>query len=261
MRATNFALDASARCTRRASGAQWLDNEGNSMAAFRRLAALVAGAACAIGGAFAAPPATDDVDTSAGNLIVVLRESRGENKPDETLEPYGRVTAQLPDGRRIELATSWYQYLGDMHIRLVFDAGNSLQSATPNDLERLGLTPEHALDVAVANLRRVYGEPRAAPWSGALMQVQGGAPELLSSYFLDRQFWLAQAKQHPEGIVAAVPERDGLVFGSAADAEAIDELRFSAAALYAGSGGARISSALYLFKDGRWSIFQRPQDQ
>ena len=231
------------------------------MAAFKRLLGLVLGIACASCASVAAPAPGEAVDTSASNLIVVLRESRGENKPDETLQPYGRVTAQLPDGRRIELATSWYQYLGDMHIRLVFDAGQTLQSATPNDLERLGLTPEHALDVAVANLRRVYGPPHAAPWSGALMQVQGGAPALASSYFLDRQFWLAQAKQHPEGIVAAVPERDGLVFASATDDEAIQELRFSAAALYAGSGSAQISSALYLFKDGRWSIFQPPQAQ
>lgn len=229
------------------------------MAVFKGLLGFTLGFACALGPALAAPAAGDDVDTSASNLIVVLRESRGENKPDDTLEPYGRVTAQLPDGRRIELATSWYQYLGDMHIRLVFDAGQSLQSATPNDLERLGLTPERALDTAVANLVRVYGPPKATPWSGSLMQVQGRAPELASSYFLDRQFWVDQAKQHPQGIVVAVPERDGLVFGSADDAEAIDELRFSAAALYAGSGGARISSALYLFKDGRWSIFQPPQ--
>ena len=212
--------------------------------------------------AASADPLTDEAtDTSAKNLIVVLRESLGENKADETLQPYGRVTAMLPDGRRVELATSWYQYLGDMHIRLVFDAGQSLQSASPNDLERLGLTPEAALDTAVANLRRVYGSPHATPWTGGLMQVQGAAPELASSYFLDRQFWNSQVREHTEGVVAAVPQRGGLVYASASATDAIDELRFSAAALYAGAGGARISSALYLFKNGRWSIFQPPQHQ
>jgi hypothetical protein len=146
-----------------------------------------------------------------------------------------------------------------MHIRLVFDGGQTLQSAAPNDLERLQLTPEEALDVAVHNLRRMYGEPQAVPWSGELMQVQGGSSDLASSYFLDRDFWMRELRAHPEGIVAAVPERGGLVFGSAADEGAIEELRFSAAALYAGAGGTRVSSALYLFKDGRWSIFQRAQ--
>ena len=231
------------------------------MAVFKRLFGLGLGFACMIASAIADPLTDEAVDVSASNLIVVLRESLGENKADESLKPYGRVTAQLPDGRNVELATSWYQYLGDMHIRLVFDAGNSLQSATPNDLERLGLSPEKALDTAIANLRRVYGAPHAAPWSGGLMQVQGSSTDLASSYFLDRQFWQVQAKSHPEGLIAAVPLRGGLVFASADDEDAVETLRFSAAALYAGAGGTRISSALYLFKDGRWSIYQPPQRQ
>lgn len=226
----------------------------------RRLVALAI-AWCAMPASWAAaqPAGADAMDTSAASLIVVLRESLGENKQDDTLQPYGRVTAQMPDGRRVDLATSWYKYLGDMHIRLVFDGGNTLQSASPNDLERLKLTPEEALDVAVRNLRRMYGTPEALPWSGGLMQVQGRSPDLASSYFLDRDFWMGLLREHPEGVVVAVPQRGGLLFGSAADGDAIDELRFGAAALYAGDRGTRVSSALYLFKNGRWSIFQPPR--
>ena len=205
--------------------------------------------------------AGDDVDTSAGNLMVVLRESRGANKADETLQPYGRITAAMPDGRRVDIAMSWYHYLGDMHIRLVFDGGQSFQSAAPNDLERLRLSPEEALDIAIANIRRVYGAPSSMPWTGSLKQVQGRAPDLASSYFLDREFWLGVAREHPEGVVAAVPLRGGLVYAAADDPEAVQALRFSAAALYAGAGGTQVSSALYLFKDGRWSVFQPPQRQ
>lgn len=229
----------------------------------RRLGAACAALACATATAFAQPLADteDDVDTSAANLMVVLRESRGQNKADETLQPYGRITAQMPDGRRVDIAMSWYHYLGDMHIRLVFDGGQTFQSAAPNDLERLRLSPEEALDLAVANIRRVYGAPAALPWSGPLMQVQGRAPDLASSYFLDREFWLAVAHSHPQGVVAAVPLRGGLVYAAADDPEAVQALRFSAAALYAGAGGTQVSSALYLFKDGRWSVYQPPQRQ
>ncbi len=198
-------------------------------------------------------------DTSASNLLVVLRESAGENKQDEKLRPYGRITAVMPDGKRIEVAMSWYQYLGDMHIRLVFDGGQSLQSASPNDLERLRLSPEEALDVAMANLRRVYGSPEAQPWSGGLMQVQGLSPDFASSYLLDREFWKQQQRGHPEGIVAAVPKRGGLVYAPAGDEAALTALRFSTAALHATGDGTRLSSALYLFKDGHWSVFQAPR--
>lgn len=231
------------------------------MGAIQRLGALAACLAIASCATFAAPSGEEVIDTSAGNLLVVLRESLGENHPDETLLPYGRVTAALPDGRRVELATSWYHYIGDMHIRLVFDGGQTLQSASPKDLERLELSPEEALDLAVANLRRTYGKPSATPWSGSLMQVQGHAPDLASSYFLDREFWRGVQHAHPEGVVAAVPERGGLVYASANDSEAVAELRFSAAAIYAGGGGRRVSSALYLFKDGHWSVYQPPRRQ
>lgn len=201
----------------------------------------------------------DGFDLSEGNLLVVLRESPGANKQDEMLTPFGKIHARMPDGREVEFEASWYQYLGDMHLRLVFDGGRKIQSASPDDLERLRLSPEQALARAVDNLRRRYGTPTAHPWSGGLMQVHGDAPELDSSYFLDRAFWQEQLRQSPAGIVAAVPGRHGLVFARADDDSAVATLRFSAAALFASSDATRISSGLYLFKDGRWSVFQPPQ--
>jgi hypothetical protein len=214
----------------------------------------------AITGAQADPArSAESFDVNEDNLLVVLRESPGANKQDESLTPFGKISARAADGREFEFEASWFQYLGDMHLRLVFDGQRQVQSASPEDLQRMQLSPEQALHVAVDNLRRRYGEPVAEPWSGGLMQVHGNAPELDSSYFLDRDFWLEQLQQSPSGIVAAVPDRGGLVFAHADDASAVATLRFSAAALFAGNDSTRISSGLYLFKDGRWSVFQPPQ--
>jgi hypothetical protein len=214
-------------------------------------------AACA--GAAAADAEAERFDVSEANLLAVLRESPGANKQDEQLAPFGKIRAKLSDGREIEFEASWFQYLGDMHLRLVFDGERRVQSASPEDLQALRLTPEQALSRAVDNLRRRYGRPVAEPWSGGLMQVHGNSPDLDSSYFLDRAFWLDQLRTSPAGLVAAVPDRGGLVFAKADDAAAIATLRFSAAALFARSDRTRISSGLYLFKDGRWSVFQPPQ--
>jgi hypothetical protein len=223
-----------------------------------KLCLVLAGAlAGALPAAAAEEP--ESFDTSARNLLVVLRESRGENKQDESLQPFGKVRARMPDGSNIEFDTSWYQYLGDMHIRLVFDGPKNMQSASPEDLARLRLSPEEALNLAVSNLRRVYGSPAVVPWNGGLMQVQGASDDLTSSYFLDRAFWQDLQGRHPEGLVVAVPRRGGLVYAPMSDEAAVSSLRFSAAALYAGGPGARLSSALYLFKDGQWSVFQPPQ--
>ena len=215
--------------------------------------------ALAMTAARAETPRENDFEVSTSNLLVVLRESPGANKQDETLTPFGRISARTADGREIEFEASWFQYLGDMHLRLVFDGERRVQSASPEDLEKLRLSPEQALAHAVDNLRRRYGEPVAQPWSGGLMQVHGNAPELDSSYFLDRGFWLEQLRHSPAGIVAAVPGRGGLVFARADDDTAVASLRFSAAALFASNDATRISSGLYLFKDGRWSVFQPPR--
>ena len=197
-------------------------------------------------------------DIGAGNLLAVLRESAGSNQERETLQPYGTLRAQLPDGSEVELETSWFRYVGDMHIRLVFDSRAQLQSASPDDLDRLRLDPEEALQVAVQNMRRTYGEPTVRPWRGGLMQVLGRADDLNSSYFLDRPFWRSLEARHAQGLVVAVPQRGGLLYAPADDEEAVAALRFSAAALYAGSNRSRVSSALYLFREGRWSVFQPP---
>ena len=88
------------------------------------------------------------------------------------------------------------------------------------------------------------------------MQVEGKSPDLNSSYFLDRDFWRDLLRQHPEGIVAAVPKRGGLLFVPLSDRRAVNELRKGIAYLYSSSERLRVSSALYLFKDDHWTVFQ-----
>lgn len=196
-------------------------------------------------------------DDSAANLMVVLRESQGANKQDDALVPMGKAKARLQDGREIEIDTGWYSYLGDMHIRFVFDTPTSMPGASPKDLERLGLSPEAALQLAIKNIKRVYGEPRATPWNN-LLQVKGKSSDLDSSYFLDKEFWNAREKEHPEGLVALVAKRGGLVFAPLSDTKAVEGMRRSVAFLHSSSERMRISSALYLYKGGRWSVFQPP---
>lgn len=196
-------------------------------------------------------------DDSATNLMAVLRESPGSNKQAESLVPVGKIKVKLQDGRDAEIDTGWYEYLGDMHVRFVFDTPTSMPNASPNDLQRLGLSPEAALELAVKNIRRVYGEPKATPWND-VFQVQGKSPDLDSSYFLDKEFWNAQLKQHPEGLVALVAKRGGLLFSPLANSKAVEGMRRGVGYLHASSERLRVSSALYLYKDGEWTVFQAP---
>lgn len=196
-------------------------------------------------------------DDSAPNLMVVLRESPETNTPLESLVPLGKGKLMLPDGRAIEVDSAWFLYLGDMHVRFVFDTPTSMPNASRADLERLGLTPEAALELAVRNIKRVYGEPQVVPWND-LLQVKGKSPDLDSSYFLDKEFWNGQLKKYPEGIVALVAKRGGLVFAPLRDTKAVEGMKRSVSYLHRSSEHLRVSSALYVFKGGKWSVFQAP---
>jgi hypothetical protein len=196
------------------------------------------------------------------NVMVVVRESIGANRPNDTFTPTGKFKTKLPDGKEIELEIASWEFIGDTHTRFVFDGPQTMINATPQDLERLNIKGvEEALVLALANIKRVYGEPVAKPWEGGLMQVQGKSPDLDSSYFLDRDFWNGLLKKHPEGLVVSVAKRGGLLYAPLSDTKSVDGLKGSVARLHASSQRLRVSSALFMFKEGKWSVFQAPVRQ
>ncbi len=190
--------------------------------------------------------------------MAVVRESAGSNKQEESLVAIGKGKMKLADGREVEFEPAFFNYLGDMHVRLVFDGPQSMAGATPEDLARLNLTPTQALSLAVSNIKRTYGKLQSVPWDSGLMQVKGKSPDLDSSYFLDREFWRELSKAHPKGIVVSVPKRGGLLYAPLSEAKSVEVLRRSVGDLFASSKTLRVSSALYLFKEDRWSVFQAP---
>lgn len=204
-----------------------------------------------------AAPAAEPWVASRDNLMVVVRETVGADKQDEVLAPIGKSKIKLADGREVDFQTAWFDFIGDTHIRFVFDGPTSMRGATSQELEKLNVANvDDALALALANVERVYGEPKATPWVGGVMIVAGKSPDLDSTYFLDRAFWRNLLKSHPEGVVVAVPKRGGLLYAPASDAESVQGLRKGVAQLHASSGSLRVSSALYLFKDDKWSVFQ-----
>lgn len=194
--------------------------------------------------------------------MVVLRETIGANRQNDAFAPTGKAKAQLPDGREVEIETASWEYIGDLHIRFVFDGEQMMINATREDLTRLGLnTVEEALLLALANVKRTYGSPTVTRVEGAIMQVAGKSPDLNSSYFLDRPFWQELVSRHPEGVVVSVPARGGLVYVPASETKHVEMLKTATPRWYANAQRLRVSSALFLFKDGKWSVLQAPRPQ
>lgn len=198
-------------------------------------------------------------ERSRENFMVVVRESIGANRPDDTFTQTGKLKAQLADGHIVEMEMASWEYIGDLHVRFVFDSPQMMRNAIPQDLNELGLKGvDDALRLAMTNIKKTYGEPQAKPWVGQILQVQGKSPDLDSSYFLDRSYWQSLLKKYPEGLVVAVPKRGGLLFTPLSNSKEVERLKKGIAALYTSSDRLRVSSALFLFKDDKWSVFQAP---
>jgi hypothetical protein len=229
------------------------------MMMLKRLFALVASIFVGAQASAQQPPLPEK---SRDNFMAVVRETMGANRPYDQLTPSGKAKAKLADGREIEFETASWEFIGDTHIRFVFDGPRTMINATPEDLEKLGIrNVDEALALALANLRRVYGEPVAKPWERGLMQVQGRSPDLDSSYFLDRSFWNNLLKKHPEGLVVSVAKRGGLLYAPLCEGNAVEVLQRGVAYLHSSSQRLRVSSSLFLFKAGTWSVFQDPVKQ
>jgi len=197
-------------------------------------------------------------DTSLSNLMVVLRESQETCRTEATLVDMGPATGTWPDGTEFEIHQAWFEFIGDMHIRFVFDSPRCMHGLTIEEFAAFHLSPEEAVRVAIANMRRLHGVPQVSPWSKGVMLVYGKSPDFDSSYFLDEDFWQELLKQHPEGLVAAVPKRGGLLFVPVTDEPAVLHLRKGIHTLFTTSEQMRVSSGLYLYKDSHWSVFQAP---
>jgi hypothetical protein len=205
---------------------------------------------------------TSSVPNTRDNLMVVVRETAGANRTEDVLTPTGKMRAKLADGREIEFEMASWEFIGDTHIRFVFDGPHSMVNATPKDLERLGVSRvDDALALALKNLKRVYGEPTATSWVGGIMVVEGKSPDLDSSYFLDRTYWNSLERSYPEGLVVAVPKRGGLLYTPLSKTQGVEGLKRAIGEIHSSSQQTRISSALFLFKDGKWSVFQAARKQ
>ena len=67
------------------------------------------------------------------NLMVVVRESAGANRADDALVPMGKVKVKRLGDREAELDLAYWHFIGDTHIRFVFDGPQMTMDATPQD--------------------------------------------------------------------------------------------------------------------------------
>jgi hypothetical protein len=189
-------------------------------------------------------------------LLFVLRERPGADKADESLALVEPFEVPLPGGGgTASLAPAWFDLVGDLQLRLVRDTPEWVYTLHASQLAELALDAEAALAIALANFRRLHGPPRVGAWHN-LRRVGGATEDVDHGWFVDRALWRGLLAEHPDGLVVALPRTDLLVFAPASDHAAVRSMRSGIPGLHAEGGDYRLSSALYLFKDDRWTVFQ-----
>ena len=187
-------------------------------------------------------------------LSFVLRERSGADKADDSLVRVEPFEVPIPGGAA-SMAPAWFDLVGDIQLRLVRDADDSMLTLHASELEELRLGLEDAVAAALANFQRRHGPPTISSWHN-LQRVGGAQEDFDSGWFADRGFWRARLAEHPAGVVVAVPRTDLLLFAPASDTPAVDSMRRGIPGLHASAGDWRLSSALYLFQDDRWTVLQ-----
>jgi len=200
-------------------------------------------------------PASTAPAIAPDTVLHVLRERPGADKRDDVLAPVEALEVPLPGGAVASMTPAWFDLIGDLQLRLVRGTPDGLLTLHASELHALAPSLDGVLALALANLHRQHGEPGASPWHN-LQRVAGRGEDDASAYFMDRAFWRARLAQHPQGVVAAVPRTDLLLFAPMADAAAVDSMRRGIPGLHAQGGDYRLSSALYLFRDDRWQVLQ-----
>ena len=192
------------------------------------------------------------------NFMFVLREMIGANKPEFGFSAVGKVAVPLQNGESVDREFAWYNLIGDMHVRFVVDGKDTMQNLTSKEFLEFGLTPNEAVTIAIANIENKYGTPQATIYESGVGLIEGGSPDLVSSYFLDKTFWNELLKKYPEGLVVGVPKRGGMIFVPISNGSAVAWLEDNIHSLFETSEDMRVSAALYLFESGSWRVYRDP---
>jgi hypothetical protein len=191
------------------------------------------------------------------DFMLVVRAGPEPPTNEPRLRPVGPLTFDLENGEKATIENAWFWVVGDLVVRFVEDGEHTMRNLSQAEFEGHGMTAEQAVDVAMANIVKRYGEPDAVERDGGIWTVEGRSPDLINSYLLHREFWDRQLAQHPEGLVVGLPTRDGLAFASLENSEAVETLSISVPRIHSEAGSQAISPMLFEYRDGRWSVYRR----
>ena len=208
--------------------------------------ALAPGAACAA-------QSKDPLPRTREYIVALVRSHPGadpRSRPVQRIEPaIAREDAKSAPGN----ALVFDHFVGDLHLRYVFDDPQFMLALRARDLTRLGVARDELPALVVSNYRRLYPDvivTHPDRWLGLV--TRGG--ELEPCVMLDGMFWQRQMKAFGGPVIAAVPSTNAVYF-TPREPKANVELLKHLAILESEKAGKRgVSRTVFEWRNFRWQV-------
>jgi hypothetical protein len=173
-----------------------------------------------------------------------------KTRPVQKIEP---VELTPEPGNSADNLPIFDHFVGDLHLRYVFDDERFVQAVRGRDLARLRLDRKALPALVVENYRKLYPDLSVIqPYAGMGAVIKGG--QLEPTTLLDAEFWEEQEKRIGGALIAAVPQRDMLVFTRIEPKQNIELLKHRVVLAYDQAGERALSRTILAWRQKRWEV-------
>jgi hypothetical protein len=215
------------------------------------------------------------VGTAAGLALAGTRARAGESKDplprtkdyivalvraQPTADPKARPVQKIepvifkPDPKSApENALVFDHFVGDLHLRYVFDDPQFMLALRVRDLKRLGVPREDLPKLVVTNHRRLYPKLTVV-WPDRWLGLVTNGGELEPCTMLDGGFWDRQQKEFGGDLIAAVPSASEVFFTPREPKQNIELLKHLAVLHYEKAGKRAVSRSVFAWRFYKWEV-------
>jgi hypothetical protein len=213
----------------------------------------VAGAALTTPAVAARAASLDPLPRTKDYVVALVRSHPAidpKSRPVQAIEP---VVMKADPKSAPENMPIFDHFVGDLHLRYVFDDPQFTLFLRGHDMKRLGIDRDELPALVVANFRRLYPELTVAhPDPGLGVLRNGGTLEPCA--LLDARFWDRQQQTIGKELIAIVPSTDEVIFTSREPIRNIERLKRLAMQRYEAGGKRAVSRTVFAWRNYRWEV-------
>jgi hypothetical protein len=217
------------------------------------LLTLTSTAAAFASGAARDALAQDPAVNTREKIVALVRGRPNADPKTRAVQKIEPVELTPEPGNSIDNLPVFDHFVGELHLRYVFDDPRFMQALRGRDLKRLKLERSELPALVVENYRKLYPDLSVIqPEPGVGAVIRGG--ELEPTILLDADFWDDQEKRIGGPLIAALPERDSVVFTRIDPKQNIELLKHRAVVAYEKAGQRALSRTVLAWREKRWEV-------